>query len=71
MSFSIRLMKTKKNYLKLCEFSWLSLSEAFKTALLEKIEDEYDIALAEQAHYEYLKDNETISHEDFMKELGL
>jgi hypothetical protein len=27
--------------------------------------------LAEQAHNEYLKDPETISHEDFMKELGL
>lgn len=42
-----------------------------KTALLEKIEDEYDIVLAEQAHEEHLKNPEIISHEDLMKELGL
>lgn len=42
-----------------------------KTALLEKIEEEYDIVIAQQAHEEYLKDPETISHENFMKELGL
>lgn len=42
-----------------------------KTALLEKIEDEYDIVLAEQTHEEYLKNPETISHEDLMKELEL
>ena len=72
MSFSIRLNEDEEKLFKsYANFHGCSLSEAFKTALLEKIEDEYDIALAEQAHYEYLKDNETISHEDFMKELGL
>ncbi|WP_155849108.1 hypothetical protein [Candidatus Stoquefichus massiliensis] len=30
-----------------------------------------DIALAEQAYYEYLKDPKTISHQDLIKELGL
>ena len=51
--------------------SYTHLSEAMKTALLEKIEEEYDIVIAQQAHEEYLKDPETISHEKFMKELGL
>jgi len=53
------------------DFHGFSLGEAFKSALLEKIEDEYDIALAERAHNEFVKDPQTISHEDLMKELGL
>ena len=72
MSYSIRLNdeeeKLFKSYAKL---HGCSLSEALKRALLEKIEDEQDVALAEWAHSEYLKDPETISHEDLMKELGL
>ena len=57
MSFSIRLTDTEKalaeSYAKLHA---ISLGEAFKRALFEKIEDEYDIALAEEAYAEYLKD---------------
>lgn len=72
MSFSIRLNKEEEKLFKsYANFHGCTLSEAFKNALLEKIEEEYDIALAEQAHYEYLKDTETISHDDFMKELDL
>lgn len=72
MSFSIRLNEEEEKLFKsYASFHGCSLGEAFKNALLEKIEDEYDLALAERAHYEYLKDPETISHEDFMKELGL
>lgn len=33
----------------------LSLGEAFKKALFEKIEDEYDIAVAEEACTEYIE----------------
>ena len=54
MSFSIRLNPNEKalaeSYAKLHS---LSLAEAFKQALFEKIEDEYDIALAEIAYKEY------------------
>ena len=32
----------------------LSLSEAFKRALFEKIEDEYDIAIGQEAYDEYV-----------------
>lgn len=72
MSFSIRLnAEEEKLFKSYANFHGISLGEAMKTALLEKIEDEYDIALAERAHEEYLKDPETISHEDLMKELGL
>lgn len=72
MSFSIRLNDEEEKLFKsYASFHGCSLGEALKTALLEKIEDEYDIALAKQAHEEHLKNPETISHEDFMKELGL
>lgn len=72
MSFSIRLNEEEENLFKsYASFHGYSLGEALKSALLEKIEDEYDIALAEQAHYEYLNDSETISHDDLMKEIGL
>ena len=57
MSFSIRLSAEEKSlaesYAKLHS---LSLGEAFKNALFEKIEDEYDIAIAEEAHAEYVND---------------
>lgn len=72
MSFSIRMNQQEEKLFKsYADFHGLSLGEAFKTALLDKIEDEYDIALAEQAHNEFIKDPQTISHEKFMKELGL
>ena len=55
MAFSIRLTDEERelaeSYAKLHSFS---LSEAFKKALFEKIEDEYDIALADEAYKDYL-----------------
>ena len=56
MSFSIRLTPEEKaladSYAKLHA---LSLGEAFKRALFEKIEDEYDITVAREAHREYVE----------------
>lgn len=56
MAFSIRLSAEEKmlaeSYAKLHA---LSLGEAFKKALFEKIEDEYDISIAEEAYEEYEK----------------
>lgn len=37
----------------------LSLGEAFKKALFEKIEDEFDLTVAEEAHREFVESNET------------
>lgn len=55
MSFSIRLTPQEKmlaeSYAKLHA---LTLAEAFGQALFEKIEDEYDIAIAEEAYDEYV-----------------
>ena len=57
MSFSIRLTTEEKSlaesYAKLHS---MSVGEAFKKALFEKIEDEYDIAIANTAYDEYIKD---------------
>ena len=56
MSFSIRLTTEEKalaeSYAKLHQ---LSLGDAFKRALFEKIEDEFDVAVAEEAYDEYVK----------------
>ena len=49
----------------------ISLSEAIKRAYFEKIEDEYDIALADAALREYEKDHKTYTHEEMKKMLGL
>ena len=55
MIFSIQLNEEEKaladSYAKLHS---LSLGEAFKKALFEKIEDEYDIAVADEAYKEYV-----------------
>lgn len=54
MSFSIRLTAEEKSlaesYAKLHS---MSLGEAFKRALFERIEDEYDITIANEAYDEY------------------
>ena len=54
MAFSIRLTDEERmlaeSYARLHAYS---LSEAFKKALFEKIEEEYDIAVAEEAYNDY------------------
>ena len=54
MAFSIRLTEQEKmianSYARLHS---LSLGEAFKQALFEKIEDEYDMAVYDEAYREY------------------
>ena len=55
MAFSIRLTEEERNlaesYAKLHS---VSLGEAFKQEKKKKIEDEYDIAVAEEAYKEYV-----------------
>lgn len=57
MSFSIRLTPDEKalaqSYAKLHS---MTMGEAFKRALFEKIEEEYDLAVANDAYEEYVKD---------------
>ena len=59
MSFSIRLsVEEKKLAESYAKLHAMSLGEAFKKALFEKIEDEYDIIVAEEAYNEYVNDGE-------------
>ena len=73
MGFSIRLSAEEKrsaeSYAKLHS---LSVGEAFKKALFEKIEDEYDVAVAEEAYKEYLDSGKKSRPlEELCKELDL
>lgn len=73
MSFSIRLSVEEKalaeSYAKLHA---MSLGEAFKKALFEKIENEYDVIVAEEAYNDYVKDGEKSRPiSELWEELGL
>lgn len=73
MSFSIRLTeeerKLAESYAKLHA---LPLGEAFKRALFERIEDEYDVAVADEAYNEYLdSDKRSKPIGELWKELNL
>ena len=57
MSFSIRLTDEERSLAEsYAKIHSMSLAEAFKKSLFEKIEDEYDIAIAKEAWDEYLKE---------------
>ena len=50
----------------------ISLGEAFKQALFEKIEEEYDLAVFDDAYDEYKKSGEESRQiSDFWKELDI
>ena len=73
MSFSIRLTEQEKkiadSYARLHS---ISLGEAFKRALFEKIEDEYDIAVCEEALKEYEESvRKSKPIEELWQELGI
>ncbi len=73
MAFSIRLTEQEKkiadSYAKL---HFISLGEAFKQALFEKIEEEYDLTVFEEAYREYEQDDKKSRPiEDLWKELEI
>lgn len=56
MSFSIRLNDTEKKIAEsYARMHSMSVGEAFKNALFEKIEDEYDLSAAQEAYADYVK----------------
>lgn len=57
MSFSIRLTAEEKSLAEsYARLHSLSVGEAFKKALFERIEDEFDIAVADEAYEEYVRE---------------
>ena len=69
---SVRMSKEEEELIRAyCKLHGLSISDAFKRALLEKIEDEYDIKCAEKALKEFEKDPTTYTFEEVKKMLNL
>ena len=72
MSFSIRLTEQEQelaaSYARLHS---MSLGEAFKRALFEKIEEEFDIAVYDEAYKNYKNNPVTYSHEQVKEMLDL
>ncbi|MFC4803765.1 type II toxin-antitoxin system RelB family antitoxin [Filifactor villosus] len=71
MAFSIRLTSEEKalaeSYAKVHA---ISLGEAFKKALFDRIEDEYDLVLAEEAYKDYVDSGyKSTAVADFWREL--
>lgn len=72
MSFSIRLTDEEKKLAEsYAKIHAISVGEAFKNALFERIEDEYDIKVAEEAYKEFLKDPKTYTFEEAKKMLDI
>lgn len=73
MAFSIRLNEDERqlvdSYAKLHS---ITVGEAFKRALFDKIEEEYDIAIANEAYDDYVKNGkESKPIEDLWKDLNI
>lgn len=72
MAISLRLSDEDtvliKNYAALHN---ISLSDLFRQAVMEKIEDEYDLAAYNKAMEEYKKDSKTYTLDEVEKELSL
>ena len=72
MSVSIRLTPEEKSLAQAyADMHSIPLSEAFKRALFDKIEDEYEVRIAENAYAEYMQDPKTVSHAEAGNILGL
>ena len=73
MAFSIRLTDEEKRLAdSYAKVHAISVGEAFKRALFERIEDEYDIAVAEEAYEDYVKSGKKSRLiEELWKELDL
>lgn len=73
MAFSIRLTEQEKKIVdSYARLHSISLGEAFKQALFEKIEEEYDLVVFDDAYDEYKKSGEESRPiSDFWKELDI
>ena len=71
MPFSMHLNpKEKRLATRYARFHGISVAEAFKRALFEQIEDEYDAKIAEELYTEYLKNPKTYTHREAGELLG-
>lgn len=61
----------KKFLLAIADFKGLSISELARTKLIESLEDEMDLEIYEKAMESHHKKDESISHEEMKRVLGL
>ena len=72
MAVSVRLSEQDEKLFKsYAKSNNISLSDLFRNAVLEKIENEYDLAVYKQALEEYEKNPVTYTFEEVVKMLGL
>lgn len=72
MAISLRLNNEDTELIKrYAELHNISISELFRQAVMEKIEDEYDLRAYEKAINEYKSDKNTYTLDEVEKELGL
>lgn len=64
-TITIRMKDEEKNFIsEYAEMHGLSLSDFIRSTLLEKIEDELDVKIAEEAYEEYLQDPQSYSAQE-------
>lgn len=72
MNISVSLNETDSALVtKYAEIHGISVADLFRQAVLERIEDEYDLQAYEQAMKEYRANPVTYTHEEVGKMLGL
>ncbi len=72
MAISLRLSEEDKMIIKTyAEMHNISVSDLIRQAVMEKIEDEYDLNAYNKAMASYLSDPTTYSLDEVEKELGL
>lgn len=72
MTISVRLSDKDTELIKAyAEIHNISLSDLIRNAVIEKIEDEYDLECYKKAMDEYKKNPKTYTMDEVKKELGL
>ena len=72
MTISVRLNEEDTKLIKkYAKMNNITLSELVRNAILEKIEDEYDLKCYKEAMKEYEKNPKTYTLDEIEKELGL
>lgn len=72
MTISVRLNDRDSELIKAyAEMNNISLSDLIRKTIIEKIEDEYDLASYEKAINEYKDNPQTYTLNDIKEELGL
>ena len=72
MTISVRLNDKEMELIKAyADMNNISLSDLVRNAVMEKIEDEYDLECYKKAIDEYKKNSKTYTMDEMKKELGL